>query len=101
MKATDVVKSWKDLSGFIYDRVSGSNKEHFSESDWELIDTEGSKVLKDVGVDELSAKSKKVMSLNILDKKVSFKVFEKIPNIWKCYFGTVVDLAAAEFGYRL
>ena len=101
MKATDIVKSWKDLSGFVYDRVSGRDKTDFSDEDWELINREGSKLVKDIGVDEISPKAKKLMELNILDKNVNFKVFEKIPAIWAAFYKNSIKIVAIENGQAI
>lgn len=101
MKATDVVKSWKDLSGFIYDVVSGANKNDFSNDDWEMIDQKGTELMKDLGLDEIYSKAKKIMNLNILDRKVSFDVFEKVPNIWQHYCGIAIDVVASECGQSI
>lgn len=98
MKATEVLKSWKTLSEFVYGRVAGTNAEEISNEVWEKLDKEALPLIKDTGIDEIAVISKKLNNLNILDKNVSFKVFEKIPNIWKAMFNTCVDVVAVEAG---
>ena len=86
MKATEAVKSWKELSTFIYERVSGVDKSPLREEDYELLEKEGGKIISERGVDEVVAKAKKIANLNILDKNVDFKFFENVPTIWSAYF---------------
>lgn len=97
MKATEV-KNWKDLSGFVWDRVSGEDKTKISDTDYEKLDAEAAKILKDVSVDEINAKARKLMTLNVLNRKVNFAFFEKVPNIWKYYYNISIDSVAAEVG---
>lgn len=95
MKATEI-NDWKSLSSFVFDRVSGA-VDDFTDEEYEIINKNSVGILKDIGSDLLGAQVKKIMSLNILNRKVSFKVFEKLPNVWTKYFGTSIDIAASEF----
>ena len=98
MKATEVLKSWKTLSEFVYGKVTGTNTEEVADETWEKLDKDALPLIKDTGIDEIAVISKKLNNLNVLDKNVSFKVFEKIPNIWKAMFNTCVDIVAVEAG---
>ena len=98
MKATDVLKSWKTLSEFVYGKVAGTNTEEVSDEIWEKLNKESLSLIKDTGIDEIAIISKKLNNLNILYKNGSFKIFEKIPNIWKAMFNTCVDVVAVEAG---
>lgn len=98
MKATEVLKSWKTLSEFVYGKVTGANTEEVADDVWEKLDKDAIPLIKDTGIDEIAVISKKLNNLNILDKNVSFKIFEKIPNIWKAMFNTCVDVVAVEAG---
>lgn len=51
---------------------------------------------KDVGLDEILPFAKKILNLNVLDKKVNFKVFESFPALWQKLYGTSIDLVAVE-----
>ena len=51
---------------------------------------------KDVGIDEVLPFVKKILNLNILDKKVNFKIFESFPALWQRLYGTSIDLVAVE-----
>lgn len=95
MKATEI-NDWKSLSSFVFDRVSGAVGD-FTDEEYEVINKNSVGILKDIGSDLIGAQAKKIMNLNFLDKKVSFKVFEKLPNVWVKYFGTSIDIAASEF----
>lgn len=98
MKATEITESWKSLSGFIFDRVSGENKDIFTDEEYESININARKILKDVGNDLIVAQAKKIINLNILDKNVSFDIFEKLPSVWKKYYSLSIDVVAAENG---
>ena len=78
----NITKDLKSLTSFLYDVVSG--KEVLTLSDEELadLDNKGSAILEDQGIDIMMAKVSKFINLNILDKKNSFKIFEKLPKIW-------------------
>ena len=51
---------------------------------------------KDVGIDEILPFAKKILNLNILDKKVNFKIFGFFPALWQRLYGTSIDLVAVE-----
>lgn len=51
---------------------------------------------KEVGLDEILPLAKKILNLNVLDKKVNFKVFESFPALWQKLYGTSIDLVAVE-----
>lgn len=97
MKVTEI-KTWKDLSGFVSDRVSGIDKSEISDDDWVILDKNAKEILVDVGADEIQNKAKKLMNVNILDKNTDFKFFEKVPNIWRAYYTTSIGLVAANYG---
>lgn len=94
MKATEI-NDWKSLSSFVFDRVSGV-VDDFTDEEYEVINKNSIGILKNVGSDLLGSQARKIMNLNILNRKVSFKVFEKLPNVWAKYFGTSVDIVASE-----
>lgn len=101
MKATEAVESWKNLGSFIFDRISGFDKEPLSDEDWELIDREGSKILSEKGLGDIMPKVKKILGVNILDKNTDFKFLEKIPHVWKAIYTAMIDITAAENGQSI
>lgn len=100
MKVTEI-KTWKDLNGFVFDRLTGVDASDVSEDEWSLLDKTAAPILNDTSIDEIQSKVKKIMNLNILDKNVNFKFFEKIPNIWAAYYSTAIGMIAADFGQVL
>lgn len=92
------VSNWKDLSGFIFDRATGVNKDVISDDEWAQLDKDAVGIMGEVGNDEIQAKAKKIMNLNILDKNVDFKFFQKIPNVWALYYTNCIALAAVSAG---
>lgn len=77
--------SFKNLSAFVYERVTNyKNCPELQPEQAAEID-EAAKTLID-SVDDIHAKVEKLMNVNILDRNVSFKVFEKLPYIWDTYF---------------
>ena len=96
MKATEAVQNWRNLSDFIFARVSGADKSSLSESDYELLNKEGNHVIKNITIDELFAETKKIMNLNILEKDVDFSFFDKVPNLWSVYYKGAEGVLASE-----
>lgn len=97
MKVTEI-KTWKDLNGFVFDRLTGVDKSEVSDEEWETLNKNSLPILNDVNIDEIQSKAKKVMNVNILDKNVNFKFFEKIPNVWNAYYWTSIGMVAAASG---
>lgn len=95
MEAT-VVKDWESLSGFVYNRVSGKDTTKLSEKDYDLLNKEVSNVVNELSVEDISEKAKKIMSLNILDRKVNFDIFEKVPQLWYVYYSTALVISAED-----
>lgn len=84
MNIEKVTKDLKSFTDFINDEVMGDAL-YFSSDEALKLDEAGAKLLNDAAIDLVMAKISKVMNANILDKKVDFSVFEKLPNVWKCY----------------
>lgn len=80
------MKTLNELTDFLYDVVSGKNDFTFaSEDDAKKFDDEGFNILKDSSSDLIIAKTSKLASLNILDKRTNFKIFDSLPKIWSVY----------------
>lgn len=97
MKVTEI-KTWKDLSSFVFDRLIGVDKSEVSDEEWETLNKNSLPILNNVSIDEVQSKAKKVMNVNILDKNINFKFFEKIPNVWNTYYWTSIGIVAAVSG---
>lgn len=95
MEAT-VVKDWEALNSFVYNRVSGKDKTRLTENDYDVLNKAASKMIGEFDVEKMSDSVKKVMGLNILDKKVSFDIFDKVPPLWYAYYGTAMIIDAEE-----
>lgn len=96
MEATEAVQNWRNLSDFIFARVSGADKSSLSESDYYLLNKEGNNIIKNIAIDELFAETKKIMNLNILEKDVDFSFFDKVPNLWSVYYKGAEGILASE-----
>lgn len=95
MEAT-ITKDWETLSSFVYNRVSGKDTSRLTENDYDVLNKEVSRMVKDFVIEERADEVKKIMSLNILDKKVSFDIFDKVPPLWYAYYGTAMITVAEE-----
>ena len=87
--------TFKELAKDVLDMVIGEcpipNDEECAEINAEIAEKG-----KDIGVDEILPFVKKILNLNILDKKVNFKIFESIPALWQKLYGTYINLVAVE-----
>ena len=86
--------TFKELAKDVLDMVIGEcpipNDEECAEINAEIAEKG-----KDIGVDEVPF-VKKILNLNILDKKVNFKIFESFPALWQKLYGTSINLVAVE-----
>lgn len=98
MTVTEAVKDWNNLSTFVVNRVSGEDTTELSQEDIEKINAASLELAKDADIGIFIAKAKKLMNLNILDKKVNFKVFEQFPYMWQMLYSKSIDIVAAECG---
>ena len=87
--------TFKELAKDVLDMVIGEcpipNDEECAEINAEIAEKG-----KDIGVDEVLPFVKKILNLNILDKKVNFKIFESFPALWQRLYGVSIDLVAVE-----
>ena len=87
--------TFKELAKDVLDMVIGEcpipNDEKCAEINAEIAEKG-----KDIGVDEALPFVKKILNLNILDKKVNFKIFGFFPALWQRLYGTSIDLVAVE-----
>ena len=87
--------TFKELAKDVLDMVIGEcpipNDEKCAEINAEIAEKG-----KDIGVDEVLPFVKKILNLNILDKKVNFKIFESFPALWQKLYGTSINLVAVE-----
>ena len=85
--------TFKELAKDVLDMVIGEcpipNDEECAEINAEIAEKG-----KDIGVDEVLPFVKKILNLNILDKKVNFKIFESFPALWQRLYGVSIDLVA-------
>ena len=98
MTVKEITKDWKSLCGYVVGRVAGENDEKLSNDEIDEINKVAIKIAKDAGIDEVLPFAKKVMNLNILDKKVNFKIFETYPTVWHKLYSTSIDVVAVEAG---
>jgi len=98
MTVKEITKDWKSLCGYVVGKVAGEIDEKLSDEQIDEINKEAIKLVKDVGIDEVLSFAKKVMNLNILDKKVNFKIFEEYPAVWHKLYSTSIDVVAVEAG---
>ena len=87
--------TFKELAKDVLDMVIGEcpipNDEECAEINAEIAEKG-----KNIGVDEVLPFVKKILNLNILDKKVNFKIFGFFPALWQRLYGTSIDLVAVE-----
>ena len=87
--------TFKELAKDVLDMVIGEcpipNDEECAEINAEIAEKG-----KDIGVDEVLPFVKKILNLNVLDKKVNFKIFGFFPALWQRLYGTSIDLVAVE-----
>ena len=95
MEAT-VTKDWETLSSFVYDRVSGKDTSKLTENDYDALNKDISKMIASFDVESMKGKVRQIMELNILDKKVSFDIFYKIPPLWYAYYGSAIIIDAED-----
>ena len=98
MTLNEATKNWDNLSNFVYERVTGNNKDYISPEQYEKLDDEGYKVLNSTSVEDIVEKIRPLMGVNIMDKDVDFKFFENTPKIWSQYYK--VSLSDVAEGYR-
>lgn len=83
--------TWKAISESVLAAVNGNG-----DCDYEAVErTVNSKKF---GIDQVLPLAKKIMNLNILDRKVNFEVFENLPTLWKMILGTAADVVAIDCG---
>ena len=87
--------TFKELAKDVLDMVIGEcpipNDEECAEINAEIAEKG-----KDIGVDEVLPFVKKILNLNILDKKVNFEIFGFFPALWQRLYGVSIDLVAVE-----
>lgn len=87
--------TFKELAKDVLDMVIGEspipNEEESAKINADIVEKG-----KDVGVDEILPLAKKILNLNVLDKKVNFKIFETFPALWEKLYGISIDLVAVE-----
>lgn len=88
--------NWKDLSGYVFDRIVGKNVDKLSDEDCERLDRRAAALLKEIDVVELLPMVENVMNLNILDKNIKFKELERFPSVWQKIYAIAIDIVAAE-----
>lgn len=98
MTVKEITKDWKSLCGYVVGKVAGENNEKLSNEQVDEINKVAIKIADDAGIDEVLTFAKKVMNLNILDKKVNFKIFEEYPAVWHKLYATSIDVVAVEAG---
>ena len=98
MKVEEVTKNWKSLAGYVVGRVAGEETEELTQTQYDEINKASKPLAEGAGIDDVLTVSKKVMNLNILDKKVNFKEFSKFPIIWQKIYSVSMDVVAAEMG---
>jgi hypothetical protein len=98
MTVKEITKDWKSLCGYVVGKVSGEIDEKLSIEQIDEINKIAVKIAKDAGIDEVLPFAKKVMNLDILDKKVNFKIFEEYPAVWHKLYATSIDVVAVEVG---
>ena len=98
MTVKEITKDWKSLCGYVVGKVAGEIDDKLSNDEIDEINKEAIKIAKDAGIDEVLTFAKKVMNLNILDKKVNFKIFETYPAVWHKLYSTSIDVVAVEAG---
>lgn len=80
------MKTVKELTDFLFDVVVGKEAIPYnSDEEAKEFDERGYDIFCNEGNDIAIAKTSKLANLNILDKNVNFKVFEKLPKIWSVY----------------
>lgn len=94
----ETTKNWKTLAGYVISRVAGEEKEVLTQAQYDELNVAAASLVKDVDIGEVLPLSKKVMNLNILDKNVNFKEFEKFPIVWQKLYSVSMDVVAAEMG---
>ena len=94
----ETTKNWKTLAGYVISRVAGEEKEVLTQTQYDELNTAAIALAKDADIGEVLPLSKKVMNLNILDKNVNFKEFEKFPIVWQKLYSVSMDVVAAEMG---
>jgi len=87
--------TFKELAKDVLDMVIGESP-ILNEEVSAKINADIAEKGKDVGLDEILPFAKKILNLNVLDKKVNFKVFESFPALWQKLYGTSIDLVAVE-----
>lgn len=93
----EVTKNFKSFTDFIYQSVSDAeHAETFDDDQAVKLDKQGIKLIEEKGVDMIMAKASKIMSLNILDKNVSFDVFERLPRVWAAYQNAASAVVSSE-----
>lgn len=92
----EATKNWETLNSFVYNRVSGKDKSKLTEEDYDTLNKEVSKMVKDFDIKTMSKDVKKIMELNILNKNVSFDIFDKVPPLWYAYYGTSMIISEEE-----
>ena len=98
MTVKEITKDWKSLCGYVVGKVAGDKDEKLSNDEIDEINKVAIKIAKDAGIDEVLPFAKKVMNLNILDKKVNFKIFETYTAVWHKLYSTSIDVVAVEAG---
>ena len=87
--------TFKELAKDVLDMVIGEcpipNDEECAEINAEIAEKG-----KDIGVDEVLPFVKKILNLNILDKKLNFKIFENFPALLQKLYGTSINLVSVE-----
>jgi hypothetical protein len=87
--------TFKELAKDVLDMVIGESPIP-NEEESAKINADIAEKGKDVGLDEILPFAKKILNLNVLDKKVDFKIFESFPALWQKLYGTSIDLVAVE-----
>ena len=82
----EVTKDFRSFTDWIYQQVTDKkNRETITDDEAVELDKKGYKLISEQGIDMVMAKVSKIASLNILDKNVSFEVFDRLPRVWAAY----------------
>lgn len=89
-------KTWKELADEVLLMMTGEKSIPTNEDEITAMNVAFETKAKELGIDSTLPFSKKVLNLNILDKKVNFKVLELFPALWKTVYATSMDYVTSE-----
>lgn len=91
-----MVTNFKEVGETLISLIYGDVQ--YNDEQLENFDNESYPIIKDTSRDLIMGKMRKIMDINILDKKVNFSVFEKLPKCWKILYTMCIDTIASENG---